>query len=435
MMDKRNLLKLMVLALGVSVLLFVFGYPRGVQPIDEHTIRYVIEQEPSTLDPAKSTTSPEATVQLQLFDGLVRLNDESEPEAALAKNWDISDDGREYTFHLRPNLKWSNGEPLTAYDFEYAWKRVLDPEVHADNAYMLYVLENGEAFNTGKAAAEDVGVKAIDEDTLVVTLENPTAYFLKLLASHSYYPVSKKAVEAHENWAANAETIVSNGPYRLLSWKHNGEMDFIKNPNYWDAESVKTENDHLEGNHFCPIIERNTVIPASRTQHFFTVYDHQTQVEIHILQGESRFASNNVSLGTLKLTVPDNEAGKEQIDITYTYDINALLEVEAKIVSTGETVTRLIKNQENSMTEEEMKARMRELSYLKIPPREQEKNKVLLLRGERLYEETTGELREQLEMVTQQFERILDRQDPLKIEEARKDYEEALDWIEEEMWI
>ena len=87
------------------------------------------------------------------------------------------------------------------------------------------------------------------------------------------------------------------------------------------------------------------------------------------------------------------------------------------------------------MTEEEMKARMWELSYLKIPPREQEKNKVLLLRGERLYEETTGELREQLEMVTQQFERILDRQDPLKIEEARKDYEEALDWIEEEMWI
>ena len=79
------------------------------------------------MDPAKSTTSPEATVQLQLFDGLVRLNDESEPEAALAKNWDISDDGREYTFHLRPDLKWSNGEPLTAYDFEYAWKRVLDP--------------------------------------------------------------------------------------------------------------------------------------------------------------------------------------------------------------------------------------------------------------------------------------------------------------------
>ena len=89
------------------------------------------------------------------------MNDESEPEAALAKNWDISDDGREYTFHLRPNLKWSNGEPLTAFMTLNTLGSVLDPEVHADNAYMLYVLENGEAFNTGKAAAEDVRVKAI----------------------------------------------------------------------------------------------------------------------------------------------------------------------------------------------------------------------------------------------------------------------------------
>ena len=87
---------------------------------------------------------------------------------------------------------------------------------------MLYVLKNGEAFNSGDAKAEDVGVKAIDDDTLVVTLENPTAYFLKLLAAHSFYPVSKKAVDAHENWAANAETMVSNGPYRLLSWSIMG---------------------------------------------------------------------------------------------------------------------------------------------------------------------------------------------------------------------
>lgn len=199
--------------------------------------------------------------------------------------------------------------------------------------------------------------------------------------------------------------------------------------------SVKTENDRLEGNHFCPILERNTVIPASRTEKFYTVYDHQTQVEIHILQGESRFASNNVSLGTISLTVPDGKAGDEEIDITYTYDVNALLEVEAKIRSTGETVTKLIKNQDVDMTLEEMQARMKELAYLKIPPREQEANRVLLLRGERLYEEATGELREQLEAITREFERILDRQDPEKIEEARKEYEEALDWIEEELWL
>lgn len=198
--------------------------------------------------------------------------------------------------------------------------------------------------------------------------------------------------------------------------------------------SVRTEGDRLENNHFCPILERNTVIPASRTEKFYTVYDHQTQVDIHILQGESRFASNNVSLGTLSLTVPDNKAGEEEISVTYTYDINALLEVEAKIKSTGETVTKLIKNQESDMTLSQMQARMKELSYLKIHPRDQEANKVLLLRGERLYEETTGELREQLEAVTRQFEYILDKQNPDRIAEARKDYEDALDWIEEELW-
>ncbi|MDO5147044.1 MAG: molecular chaperone HscC [Eubacteriales bacterium] len=199
--------------------------------------------------------------------------------------------------------------------------------------------------------------------------------------------------------------------------------------------SVKTEGNRLENNHFCPILERNTVIPASRTEKFYTVYDHQTQVEIHILQGESRFASNNVSLGTISLTVPDNDAGKEEIVITYTYDVNALLEVEAVITSTGEKITKLIQNQDSDMTLEQMQKRMEELAYLKIHPREQEANKVLLLRGERLYEEATGELREQLELVTRQFEFILDKQNPDRIEEARKDYEEALDWIEEELWM
>lgn len=241
MMDKRKLLKLMVLAFGVSIVALVFGYTKGPDVMDEHTIRYVLEQEPSTLDPAKSSTSPEATVQLQLFDGLLRLDDKGEPEAAVAKSWDVSEDGTEYTFHLRENLKWSNGDSLTARDFEYAWKRALDPETGGDSAYMLYVLKNGEAFNTGKADRDDVGVYAKDSTTLVVTLEHPTAYFLKLLASHGFYPVNKKAVEANENWGSNAETIVSNGPFKLLSWQHNGELNFVKNDYYWDSDEVVTK--------------------------------------------------------------------------------------------------------------------------------------------------------------------------------------------------
>lgn len=242
MMGKRNILKFLVLAFGLCIVAFAFGYGHNANQIDEHTIRYVLEQEPSTLDPAKSSTSPEATVQLQLFDGLVRLNDKGEPEAAVAKNWEVSDDGTEYTFHLRSHIKWSNGEPLTAHDFEYAWKRALNPDTGASAAYMLYVLKNAEDYNTGKAKASDVGVKAIDDGTLVVTLEYPTAYFLKLLASHGYYPVNKSAVEANENWGSNADTIISNGPYRLISWQHNGEMNFVKNDNYWDADEVVTKS-------------------------------------------------------------------------------------------------------------------------------------------------------------------------------------------------
>ena len=117
----------------------------------------------------------------------------------------------------------------------------MDPDTGADNAYMLYVIKNGEAFNNGKADRNDVGVEAIDDDTLVVTLEHPTAYFLKLLASHGYYPVNKKTVENNENWGNNAETIVSNGPYKLLSWQHNGELNFVKNENYWDKDNVKLD--------------------------------------------------------------------------------------------------------------------------------------------------------------------------------------------------
>lgn len=194
-------------------------------------------------------------------------------------------------------------------------------------------------------------------------------------------------------------------------------------------------DDRREDSYFCPILERNTMLPASRTGRFHKVYDHQTQVNISILQGESRFASDNVCLGAMVLTMPDNVAAGEEFTLTCTCDRNGLLEVEAKILSTGETVTKYLETQAISMAPEEMQARMQELSHLKIHPRDLEINRLLLLRAERLYEQTTGELREQLETLTRRFEYILDKQDPVRIEEARLDYEDALDWIEEELWM
>lgn len=196
---------------------------------------------------------------------------------------------------------------------------------------------------------------------------------------------------------------------------------------------VERENNRMEGGHFCPIIERNTIIPASRTERLYTVRDNQTKIHIDVLQGESRFAKNNLSLGVLEVEVPRAKAGEEAIDITYTYDINSILEVEVKIVSTGEIKRQIIKNQDTKMTDEEIQERMEELAYLKIHPREQEENKLLLLKGERLYEESLGNERKIMEMALQQFEAALNTHDNGKIEEARREFKDFLINFESEM--
>ena len=188
----------------------------------------------------------------------------------------------------------------------------------------------------------------------------------------------------------------------------------------------------FESGHYCPIIERNTVIPASRTERFYTIRDDQTKLTINILQGESRFAANNLLLGELTVNVPKNRAGEEAVDVTYTYDINSILEVEVKVLSTGEVKKQIIKSQENEMTDEEIAERMKELSYLKIHPRDQEENRLLLLRAERMYEESMGDVRRYLDIQIRNFEEILDTRDRGKIEEGREALKEALKEIEEE---
>ena len=191
--------------------------------------------------------------------------------------------------------------------------------------------------------------------------------------------------------------------------------------------AVERENGGYESGYFCPIIERNTVIPASRTETMYTIRDNQSLVEVSVLQGESRFASNNLLLGKLEIEIPKAPKGQESIDVTYTYDVNSILEVQVKVNSTGKTVKQILKGQQVDMTDEEIAARMEELAYLKIPPREQEENKLLLLRGERLYEESLGDERKIVEHALQKFDQALNTQDPAKIEAARGDFRAFLE--------
>lgn len=189
---------------------------------------------------------------------------------------------------------------------------------------------------------------------------------------------------------------------------------------------VEYEDGRVEDGHFCPIIERNTVIPVSHTERLYTVRDNQEQVRVRVLQGESRFARNNLYLGELNIKVPKAPKGLEAIDVTYTYDINSLLEVQVEVVSTGEKQKMIIKGSQNTMSDEEIEKRMEDLSYLKIQPRDQEENKVVLLRAERMYEECLGDRRKRIERYLQRFEEALHGGKRDEIREAREALEEYL---------
>ena len=187
------------------------------------------------------------------------------------------------------------------------------------------------------------------------------------------------------------------------------------------------EDGTFETGLYFPIIERNTVIPASHTERLYPANDNQEKIVIRVLQGESRYAKNNLFLGELEIDIPKAKKGQEAVDVTYTYDINSLLEVEATVVSTGEKKSVIIKSPDNTMTDEEIAARMKELAYLKIQPRDQEENRLTLLRAERLYEESLGDNRKGIELYIRKFEEAMKKGSREEIEAARKELNMILD--------
>lgn len=211
-------------------------------PKDKQIARYNDGTEPETIDPAMSTGIPEANIELSVFEGLTRIGPGDIPVPGIASKWEISKDGKVYTFHLRKS-KWSNGDPVTARDFEYAWVRALRPETAAEYAYQLYYIKNGQAFNEGKVKdVSQLGIKVIDDNTLQVTLEAPTPYFLFLTGFPTLMPVPKKFVEADpKGWFTKPETYVGNGPFKLAKWEHQSKIELVKNPLYWDARKTKLE--------------------------------------------------------------------------------------------------------------------------------------------------------------------------------------------------
>lgn len=188
-----------------------------------------------------------------LMEGLTRLDQDSRAAPGVAEEWDISDDKLTYTFHLREDANWSNGDPVTAEDFVYAWKYMLDPETASSAAFLGYFIEGAEEYNAGEGSADDVAIHAIDEKTLEVVLTAPTGFFLDLLTNPAFFPINHKVAAENENWHAEADSFVANGPFKLESWEHDNEMVFAKNEQYWDADTVK-----LDKVHFAMVNDENT---------------------------------------------------------------------------------------------------------------------------------------------------------------------------------
>jgi oligopeptide transport system substrate-binding protein len=214
--------------------------------------------EPETLDPALITGQLEGRLAFALFEGLTSFNAAGRPQPGVAERWDLSPDGKVYTFHLRANAAWSNGAPVTAQDFVQSWKRVLLPGTAAEYAYQLYFLKNAARFNNPAAHFTDfsqVGVQALDERTLRVTLEQPTPFFLDLCCTPTYLPVYLPAVQRWGDAWTKPGHIVTNGAFLLAAWRLNDRLRLRQNPTYWNRAAV-----HLRTIDALPINQANVAL-------------------------------------------------------------------------------------------------------------------------------------------------------------------------------
>jgi oligopeptide transport system substrate-binding protein len=198
--------------------------------------------EPETLDPAIITGQPEGRIVNALFEGLCAYEENGQAVPGVAERWEMAPDGKTYTFHLRPEARWSDGTPLTARDFVQSWQHTLTPSTGSQYNYQLYPIKNAQAFAEGKLADfSQVGVREADAHTLVVTLENPTPYFLQLCAFPTLHPVPVALIQRLGDDWVKPENIISNGAYRLASWRINDKIRLEKNPHYWDRSHVALE--------------------------------------------------------------------------------------------------------------------------------------------------------------------------------------------------
>ena len=236
----KNLLILITLFLLVFV---SCDNQKSKNSFKEGEISINLGGEPRTLDPTLNSLSFGSIYMIHFFEGLTKRDIKDNVVPGIAESWDISKDGLKYTFHLRTNAKWSDGKSVIASDFEYALKRAANPKTAATYSHMLNVIKNARLIISGKAEVDDLQVKALDDYTLEIILENPTPYFLEYISvSSPYFPVRKDIVETYgDNWSRNPETYIVNGPYIMTERKQDEKIVMEVNTNYYDKDYIVAE--------------------------------------------------------------------------------------------------------------------------------------------------------------------------------------------------
>jgi oligopeptide transport system substrate-binding protein len=212
---------------------------------ENQIITIALTQEPPQLNGMKATDQVSILVLSHVMEGLVRYDRRGRIIPGVAERWEMDEKGA--TFWLREDALWSDGQPVTAHDFVFAWRNTLKPETASEYAFILYPIKNAEAINTGKMESDQLGVVAVDDRTLKVEFERPTAYFIKLTAFVTYFPVREDFHTAKgEEYGSDPEDLLYNGPFMMTEWTHSASLKMVKNQNYWDRDAITLNAIHAD---------------------------------------------------------------------------------------------------------------------------------------------------------------------------------------------
>lgn len=264
--------------------------------------------EPATIDPAKNSAVDGATLINHAFEGLMKLDKDNKIVEGQAAKYEVNKDETVYTFTLRDGIKWSDGEPVKAEDFVYAWQRLVDPKTGADYNYMIDMVKNANEIMAGKKKPEELGIKAVDEKTIEVTLTTPTPYFLEVCAFPATFPVRKDIVEANaDTWSTNPDTYIGNGPYVLKSWEHQSKMTYVKNENYYDLKKLGPDTIN-----FVLMEDQNTILSAFKNGEILFGDDLPSE-EIEAMKDKGLVIESQ--LGTYFLSINVKKEGLDNVKV------------------------------------------------------------------------------------------------------------------------